>query len=298
MLRVLVGSTSRLVTSYPRTRAGELLLGLPTEMTARRVTDTDPDDATVVATMDTLAGVLDGNHVAGERNLRLRVARTFVRGRRYLLRQAAAGKTTTVTAAAGGETDALEVVEPLPFSLADGATLSGILVSVQLKEEQSLNPGSAYVEFAGKVDGAETAWAEAFRLVRRITSIALTPDELLSSYPVIRQLISEQQESPEAVIEAVWRQKMLPLLASWRILDEDVLTDTALAPLHATACAWHLADQWPSAPAEFVERMRRTYEDEKQITKQRIDLAIRDQRETVEANRPGREPARFILATR
>ncbi len=92
---------------------------------------------------------------------------------------------------------------------------------------------------------------------------------------------------------------LVPALAARGILDEDVLTDDVLVPMHAAATVVHLARQWPAAPSEFVSRLEASYEQIKQTTYDRIDLITRSQDEvTPEIPTPGSQGPRFMRISR
>jgi hypothetical protein len=177
--------------------------------------------------------------------------------------------------------------------------VSGLAVSVALTAAQTIEPGAGYVLFRATVDGVVREWDESFRVVRRITSIALSPTELTQSYPVVRQIASSSDLTLEEAIQASWRMVLVPALAARGILDEDVLTDDVLVPMHAAATVVHLARQWPAAPSEFVSRLEASYEQIKQTTYDRIDLITRSQDEvTPEIPTPGSQGPRFMRISR
>jgi hypothetical protein len=300
MLRVLVGSTES-VTSYPRLVAdGVVSTGVPTSGTARRVSPVDADEATayVAATIDSVSTTMSAAAVEGATSLTLAGAVTLIAGRRYLVTDATTGIRHVLTASNGGSSSALYLQEPLTCDIATGSTVKGIAVSVALAATQTAEDGSGYVLFRATVDGIVREWDEAFRVVRRITSIALTPTVLTQSYPVVRQIASNTDLTLDEAIDASWQMLVSPALAARGILDEDVLTDDVLVPMHAAATAFHLARQWPSAPSEFVARLETAYEQAKQTTWDRIDLAIRAQDETPDVPVPGAEPIRYMRLTR
>jgi hypothetical protein len=203
-----------------------------------------------------------------------------------------------VVASQGGTSSTLWVQEPLPSSVANGSSVNGVAVSVALTATQTAEPGSGYVLFRATVGGVVREWDEAFRIVRRITGVALTPTILTQSYPVVRQIASSTDLTLEEAINASWQLVVSPALAARGILDEDVLTDDVLIPMHAAATAYHLARQWPASPTEFVARIEAAYEQAKQTTYDRIDLAIRSQDVTPDLPTPGSDGPRYMRLTR
>jgi len=301
MQRVLVGSTDTIL-SYPRLTAdGIVTTGVPSSATARRVTPQVPDASTayVAATVDSLSTTTQGAHSEGGDSVTLAGAVTIVAGRRYLITDASHGKAIVVVASRGGSLSEMWLQEPLPCDIANGSTVKGIAVTVALDATQTAEPGAGYVLFRATVDGVVREWDEPLRVVRRITSVALTPTELTQSYPTIRQIASSSDLTLEEAIQASWRMVMVPALAARGILDEDVLTDDVLVPMHAAATLLHLARQWPAAPTEFVDRLAASYEQIKQTTWDRIDLLTAPQDVlTPDVPTPGSQGPRFMRITR
>jgi DNA-binding ferritin-like protein len=92
---------------------------------------------------------------------------------------------------------------------------------------------------------------------------------------------------------------IVPSLAARGILDEDILTDDVVAPMHAAATVLHLARQWPQASQEYVARLEAAYEQIKQTTWDRIDLATAPQdTDTPDIPTPGAQGPRYMGLTR
>jgi len=301
MLRVLLGSTET-ITTYPRLAAdGVLTSHVATSATARRITPTAPDaeGAYVAATVDPLTATTQGAHQEGDNSITTLTAHAWVAGRRYLITDATAGREIVVVATKSGFSTELWMAEPLIADIGNGSTVRGIAVTVALGALQTLSPGAGYVLFRATVDGIVREWTEPFRVVRRITSVALTPTELTQAYPVIRKLASATDTTLEEAINASWRHVVVPSLAARGILDEDILTDDVVSPMHAAATVLHLARQWPQASSEFVTRLEASYEQIKQTTYDRIDLATAAQDEaTPDVPTPGAQGPRFMGITR
>ena len=301
MHRILLGTTQSIV-SYPRVTRNGLIRpsGVPTSATARRVTPLVPDEATayVAATIDAVATTVQGAHSEGDESIALGSAATLVAGQRYLFIDANHGRYVVVEATNSGSTSTMWLAEPLVCDIAANSLVKGIAVSVALTAAQTAEPGSGYVLFRATVDGLTTEWDEAFRVVRRMTSIALTVTQLTHLYPVARKLSSSADTTLEESIGAAWTASIQPWLAATGILDEDVLTDDVLVPVHAAAVVLHLARQWPQAQQDYVDRLQANYEQAKETTKARIDLAIRGQDESPAVPVPGAEPRIYMSLTR
>jgi len=302
MQRILLGTTQSVV-SYPRVVRDDVVRysGVPTSATARRVgqVSRDPETAYVAATIDTLSTTTQGTHQEGDESITLANASAIVAGRQYQILDSAHGRVLIVEATNTGTTTEMWLAEPLLAAVANNSTVKGIEVSVALTAAQTSEPGPGYVLFRATVDGTLTEWDEAFRVVRRITSIALTTTMMQHLYPVVRRLASSTDTTLEESIGAAWTSLVQPWLAAIGILDEDIITDDVLVPVHAAAVVLHLARQWPAADAAYVERLEASYEQAKATTKDRVDLAIRSQLEaTPDPPSPNNEPKQQIRVTR
>jgi hypothetical protein len=302
MQRILLGTTQSVV-SYPRVLRDDVmrLSGVPTSATARRVgqVSRDPETAYVAATIDGLSRSTQGAHQEGDEAITLNSAVAIVAGRRYLITDAVHGRSLVVEATKTGTASEMWLAEPLLADVANNSTVQGLEVSVALTAAQTSEPGPGYVLFRATVDGILTEWDEAFRVVRRITSIALTTTTLQHLYPVVRRLASSTDTTLEESIGAAWQAMVSPWLAAIGILDEDIITDDVLIPVHAAAVVLHLARQWPAADVAYVERLEAAYEQSKATTKDRVDLAIRSQLEaTPDPPSPGNEAKQKIMVTR
>ena len=258
MQRILLGTTQSIV-SYPRVMRDGIVRpsGVPSSGTARRVTPlfADLETAYVAATIDAVSTTTQGAHQEGDESITLAGATTIVAGQRYLFIDANHGRYIIVEATNSGSTTTMWLAEPLICDIANGSAVKGIAVSVALTAAQTAQVGPGYVLFRATVDGLVTEWDEPFRIVRRITSIALTVTQLTHLYPIVHRLASSTDTTLEESIGAAWTALVQPWLAAIGILDEDILTDDVLVPVHAASVVYHLAKQWPSADVAFVERM-------------------------------------------
>lgn len=301
MLRVLLNSTET-ITSYPRLAADGILTShLATSATARRVGPGANDDPTayVAATVDPISTTTQGAHTEGDDSITVAAAQTWVAGRRYLITDATRGVEIVVVASKSGSSTELWLAEPLIADLGNGSTVKGVAVSVALTSTQTNTVGAGYVLFRATIDGVVREWEEPFRVVRRITSIALTPTHLTQAYPVVRKLASATDTTLEEAINAAWHHLVVPALAARGVLDEDIMTDDVVEPMHAAATVLHLARQWPQASAEYVTRLEATYEQSKATTWDRIDFLTAPQDSvTPDAPNPGTQGPRYVGITR
>lgn len=301
VLRVLLGSTET-ITSYPRLHAnGTLTSHVATSATARRVTPTNPDaeGAYTSATVDALSTTTQGAHQEGSDSITLQSAQTIVAGRRYLITDSTHGREIVVVATRGGSLTEMWLAEPLPCNVANGSTVRGVAITIALGALQTASVGAGYVLFRALIDGVTREWEEPFRVVRRLTSIALTPTGLTQTYPVVRKLASATDTTLEEAINAAWEMIVSPALAARGVLDEDVMTDDVVLPMHAAAVVLHLARQWPQASTEYVQRLETSFEQTRATTWDRIDFLTANQEEsTPEVPTPGSQEPRFLRVSR
>lgn len=301
MLRVLLNSTET-ITSYPRLHADTILTShVATSATARRIGPGASDDVGtyVAATVDSISTTLQGAHQEGANSVTVANAQPWIAGRRYLITDATAGREVVVVASKSGTSTELWLAEPLVSDLGNGSTVKGVAITVALTAAQTASVGAGYVLFRATIDGVVREWEEPFRVVRRITSIALTPTHLTQAFPVVRKLASATDTTLEEAINASWHHLVVPALAARGVLDEDIMTDDVVEPMHAAATVLHLARQWPQASAEYVTRLEATYEQAKSTTWDRIDFLTAPQ-DVVTPDRPnpGTQGPRYVGITR
>lgn len=279
MLRVLLDSAET-ITSYPRIHAdGTLTSHVSTAATARRIGPGAQDavGSYVAATVDNFSTTTQGAHSEGSDSVTLAGSVSIVAGRRYLITDSTHGREIVVVATRGGNLSTLWIAEPLPCDIANNSTVKGVAITVALTAAQTASVGAGYVLFRATVDGVIREWEEAFRVVRRLTSIVLTPTTLTQTYPVVRKLASATDTTLEEAINAAWEVLIAPALSARGVLDEDIMTDDVVMPMHAAAVVLHLARQWPQASSDYVQRLEQTYEQTKQTTWDRIDFITASQ---------------------
>lgn len=298
MLRVLKDSTDTVI-SYPRLIAdGFIATGLPVSCTAKRVTPTSADTSFQSATVDSLSTTVQGTQQIGAESITLAGSVSIIAGRKYQIVDASHGRTTIVEATNTGSSTTLYLREPLEEHISNGSTVKGLACTIALTAAQTAIVGAGFIYFRATVDGIVREWDEAIRIVSRITSVQLTPIELTQAYPIVRSIASSTDLTLEESIRASWNHLIVPLLSAKQILDEDILTDDILVPLHAAATALHLARQWASAPSEFVKRLEDNYELIKQTTFDRIDLLTAPQDEIAPIPQPEDQSPRFLRLVR
>ena len=273
--RIQRASTQTLV-SYPRLHPDNVLLGQPSAATVKLQTPAVQETTYSAAVADALSTTTQGAHQEGDDHITLASSVALVAGRRYLI-ELANGRYIEVQALEGGTQNTLWTAEPLPCDIANGSAVRGFAVTKALTAAQTDQPGDALALFRATVNGGTYEWSESFRIVNKVTSPRLTPTRLTHAYPIMSSLRDTNDIDYEAVIDAAWDHRIVPLLAARKILDEDVISDEALVPLHALACVLHIVEPDPRFSADFIARMREAYDKTVDTTFSRIDFAVRAQ---------------------
>jgi hypothetical protein len=294
--RILRASTQTLVT-YPRLHPNGVVLGQPSLATVKMQTPAVQETTFGAAVADALSTTTQGAHQEGDDHVTLSASVALVAGRRYLI-ELASGRNIEVEALEGGTQNQLWTAEPLPCDIANGSAVRGFAVTKALTAVQTDQVGDALALFRATVNGSVYEWSESFRIVSKVTSPRLTPTRLTHAFPIMSSLRDTNDIDYEAVIDAAWDHRIVPVLAAKRILDEDVISDEALVPLHALACVLHIVEPDPRFTADFVGRLREQYDTMIETTFARIDFAVRDQTDMTPRS-TGAEPRYGVMrATR
>ena len=238
MQKLLVGIAGT-ITTYPRVSNGHdsniVSLYPATSITAlnKSPTNADAQDTYArVVTPDTLSTTTQGTTQLGSNSITLAGNVALVEGRQYVIVDAHHGTRFTVVASKGGTTNTLWVQEPIPYDIQSGSQVLGLAISIAIPATQTDSAGNGVVYVRGTVNGVVKEWAETYRVVYRVTTIALTPTMLSQDYPIIRQIASNTDFSLEEAIQASWRNLVVPVLSARGFLDEEVLTDDVIVPFH------------------------------------------------------------------
>ena len=273
--RILRASTQTLV-AYPRLHPDNVLLGQPSAATVKLQTPAVQETTYSAAVADALSTTTQGAHQEGDDHVTLASSVALVAGRRYLI-ELASGRYIEVQAIEGGTQSTLWTAEPLPCDIGTNRPVRGFAVTKQLTTAQTDQPGDALALFRATVNGGTYEWSESFRIVNKITSPRLTPTRLTHAYPIMSSLRDTNDIDYEAVIDAAWDHRIVPLLAARKILDEDVISDEALVPLHALACVLHIVETDPRFSSDYIARLREQYDKTMDTTFSRVDFTVRDQ---------------------
>ena len=273
--RILRASTQTLV-AYPRLHPDNVLLGQPSAATVKLQTPAVQETTYSAAVADALSTTTQGAHQEGDDHVTLASSVALVAGRRYLI-ELRSGRYIEVQAIEGGTQSTLWLAEPLPCDIGNGRPVRGFAVTKTLTTTQTDQPGDALALFRATVNGGTYEWSESFRIVNKITSPRLTPTRLTHAYPIMSSLRDTNDIDYEAVIDAAWDHRIVPLLAARKILDEDVISDEALVPLHALACVLHIVETDPRFSSDYIARLREQYDKTMDTTFSRVDFTVRDQ---------------------
>lgn len=268
--RVLKGSTETLAAYPTLSPDGRMVTGVPTAATVRIGTTstaipTSADNATIDAVNTTVTAA------ASEGDTSLTVASaTFVAGVKYLVTDP--GKyPLVVEAQTGGTTTTLYLKDPLPHAVTTSATVKGIRVSHALTADETSEEGPGIAVWSATVDGVEFVFTDSFRVVRRITQIPLTVDDLVRTYPVVLRLRERSDVGLDEVIAAAWEYRVLHRLAAKGIRDEDIVDSEVLRPVLALACVLHLVALDESADPVWRDSLVTEFERTMEATFGRVD---------------------------
>ena len=298
MERKILRASTQTLTSYPRLAPNGLLLLPPTSVTVKVLTPSSTPNTYVAGTVDSLSTTTQGAHAEGDDHVTLAASVAIVAGRRYLIEIDGGGRHLDVEALAGGTTNTLRTAEPLPCAVGNGSPVRGWACSIALTAAETDQIGDALALFRAVISGQTYEWSESFRIVNRITSPRLNPTDLTHAYPILSSLRDTNDLDYEALIGAAWEHRVVPLLAAKGILDEDVISDEALVPLHAAAAVLHIVEPDPRFSTDFVNRLRETYDRVTQTTFARVDLAVRAQDDNTPRNTGAEPKLGFLRAVR
>lgn len=232
--KVLIDTTDTLV-AYPPT------LEQATSATVRVRTPSSSLPALgVTATVDSISGVTASEAVEGATSLELTQAKAFVRGRQYVV-VVTTGERFSVTCALGGTMTTLRMTEPLPLDVPATSVVLGYALTRQLATDQTsaVGEGLALWTAALPVAGAQT-FGTVLRIVRRIPRFTLTTSRLTTGWPNVNQLRARTDVDMTETMQAVWDNRVIPLLEAKGIRAEQVLSAEPLEPVHGTAIVAHL----------------------------------------------------------
>ena len=280
---VVVKDTTPLVVSYPRTTIGEAPYLLPVSPEYRVASNSTPwpDEVTgwSAATVDSASATVAAAAEEGARELTVDSTTGFIAGRKYLLTDADAVYPIEVEAVVSSTV--LRVSVPLSRAVAVGASLDGWAVLVTLTAAQTEQVGGLVVHLRADVGAEVASWTEALRVARRLPVVPLTAPELVSAYPVIKQLRSRQDETLEQLIASAWEHVVLPRVLRKSAYPEDIVDATVLRPVLAVACVLHAARQERSVAPDYVARWSEEFDRLLDNTMGRIDWHEAPQDESI-----------------
>jgi hypothetical protein len=276
--RILKGTTPTLE-GYPRLRPGEFIRTAGASSPGAKVftpASTNPafDDETV--TVDSVDADVVAAAEAGSAMLAIESA-SLVRDRRYLLEIEGGERVLEVESRSSGTVTRMVLGAPLTTDVASGGgRLRGWALLRTLTAEETAIVGECSVHWQATVDGEVVEWVDLFRVVRRLPKATLTPALLLRLRPQMRQLLPPAAGYDD-VIDGAWQGIMQPAIERAQVLDEDIVSDEALAPLHAAACVLLLVQDDPAFGRDYVADLRKEFDALRDRTFGRISWAEQSQ---------------------
>lgn len=197
-------------------------------------------------------------------------APTWVKNRRYLVTDDGYG--VVVESRASGQSTTLRLAQPLTEAIAAGATVEGFAVLVDVDDDATANEGECSIEWEATVDGEFVVWADLFRIVARIPKATLTTARLLRLEPAMRSLGLPDDYDYKDAIAGAW-EKLQGILENNGVFAEEVVSDEALAPLHALQVLLLVIEGDPRFATDFVERQQKRFTTLQGTTFNRVSYA-------------------------
>ena len=268
--RVLKDSTETLVAYPTLSPDGRVVVGVPTAATVRvGTTSTAIPTSGDSATIDSVNTTVTAAASEGDTTITTASA-TYVAGVKYLVQDA--GRPPLVVESAHSATGTtLYLKDPLPHALTTSATVKGIRVSHALTTSETSEEGPGIAVWTVTVGGVDYVFSDSFRVVRRITQIPLTVDDLIRTYPVVLRLRERSDVGLDEVIASAWEYRVLHRLAAKGVRDEDIVDAEVLRPLLALACVLHLVALDESADPVWRDSLVAEYERTFEATFGRVD---------------------------
>jgi hypothetical protein len=260
MERRILKDTTPTLEGYPRLRASVLLQNSTISFPGAKVRTpllASPAFDDQVVTVDGVDVSTDGDAAVGDVDLSIDSA-TLVRDRRYLLE--VDGRVLDVESRTHGTTTTMRMATPLPIAIGtNDGRLKGFALLRTLTAAETAAVGECSVEWQATIGGLVVQWVDLFRVVARLPKATLTPGLLLRLRPQMRSFALPTDVTFEDVITGAWEGTMQVLLENAGVFDEDVISDEALAPLHALACVLHVIQDDPVFDRLYVEDVRKQF---------------------------------------
>lgn len=268
--RVLKDSTETLYAYPTLSPDGRVVSGVPSSATVRiGTTSTAIPTSADNATVDAVSTTVTASASEGDTSVTVSSA-TFVHGVKYLVEDP--GKFPLVVESAHSATGTtLYLKDPLPHALTTSATVKGLRVSHALTADETSEEGPGIAVWSCTVDGVAFTFTDSFRVVRRITQIPLTVDDLIRTYPVVLRLRERSDVGLDEVIASAWEYRVLHRLAAKGVRDEDIVDSEVLRPMLALACVLHLVALDESADPVWRDSLVAEYERTVEATFGRVD---------------------------
>lgn len=188
----------------------------------------------------------------GATSIPLAAAITVVRGRQYLVIDSSTGARVVVEAAVGGTVDTLVLQSPMPVEVAAGVDVVGFAVLYTVAAlDVGTNLGRGVCQWEAVIDGRTVAWAQDWRVVRRVVAFNLTATDVdqMSSYAAGMKPAGDDDWTES--LRASWWRYVAPALTAKGIAPERIVSWEVLNPWHLAALEHHLATTTPEADPQI-----------------------------------------------
>lgn len=209
------------------------------------------------ATIDSVSATTNAAAAQGATSLSFASDPGLTVGNRYLLTDTD-GKKYTFEAVATGATSYIR--PPLPASVNSGAAVSGIAITHALTADETSTVGNGLALWTCTVNGVAESWSTSFRIDDETTPRIVSGADIEQLYASIPRLKNATQDSPEDIIDSVWRLKMRPMLLEKRIRPERINSPQELESAMVAAIVCHLTEMAFPGDIERLDDARKQME--------------------------------------
>lgn len=183
-------------------------------------------------------------------------------GRHYLITERGEESLRVEVADFNSTANTIRLAQPLPRSVAIGAELSGLALTVALTTTHTETKGEGSAEWTVTHTEADTLTATveppfttAFRIVERASHYALTWSLLGRWAPDLQHEKPPDDVTGDETLDAAWQMHVVPALAQRDILPGRIIDQSMLRPVHVAAVRFLLFPDSEVAQKEFYEKV-------------------------------------------
>lgn len=249
--QLIQGQAGTLV-SYPP------ILAQPTSVVARVSGPTLTMPAVGVAgVVDTVATTTSTVAIRGATTIALASPIALVRGRQYLVVDSTTGARIVVESTETGTLSSLVMQSPLPVEVAAGAAVLGYAVLFAISAvDVGTNLGRGVASWEATIGGKIVAWAQDWRVVRRLVAFNLTGNDVEQMSPYATTMRPANDNDWTESLRTSWWLHVAPALAAKGIGSERIISWEVLNPWHLAALEYHLAVSTPDPDASIREEKK------------------------------------------